>query len=523
MNKDKIKEIFPTLEAKINALYDSYKTNKESIPFLGQLKKFFEKELDFYSMIYFIKMEKENENENEIKKIKKIIRDTKNKLEELREEINDIKTEQYNVNKDKDNPKLKEQISSIETSNVLIKEKEKEISKLEKTKEKDDDTVSKVFTLFKHILENNEDLQFTPDIKRYKYEYKQFEILFTIFLNNFTNYMEKQLETEEFIKTYELLKKLINKSITNKTFTVSILLINIPESLNLDYVINELINTAKKFELDIQAILDYYRQNFFEKQEINNKSLIQHLKKIKENYLDDETITTIDKIIYKLQQNDNSPTYDKQDMMHSNETYEREMQELSDLINLYKKMIKKELNDVELTELLNKIKKFFAKHIAIYEILYYKEINIFVLFWYLLNKIDFSQFDFEFTFNSSQEYFTDKFNKFILDFISFMNDKITTGNMTIEQLNITTIKLKQFIEELIKKGKLLGNISNYITIDVGGNGGSINKSHLVYKRKDGRQVKKKIYMINGKPKVRDGKKDNKIIYIAISTYKKKYP
>jgi hypothetical protein len=53
-------------------------------------------------------------------------------------------------------------------------------------------------------------------------------------------------------------------------------------------------------------------------------------------------------------------------------------------------------------------------------------------------------------------------------------------------------------------------------------GGKIN-SHLVYKSKDGRQIKKKIYIINGKPKVRDGKKNNKIHYIALSTYKKKYP
>jgi hypothetical protein len=54
-------------------------------------------------------------------------------------------------------------------------------------------------------------------------------------------------------------------------------------------------------------------------------------------------------------------------------------------------------------------------------------------------------------------------------------------------------------------------------------GGKLNKSHLVYKSKDGRQVRKKIYIINGKPKVRDGKKNNKINYISLSTYKKKYP
>ena len=29
-------------------------------------------------------------------------------------------------------------------------------------------------------------------------------------------------------------------------------------------------------------------------------------------------------------------------------------------------------------------------------------------------------------------------------------------------------------------------------------------------------------MINGKPRVRDGKKDNKPVYVALSTYKKKY-
>ena len=53
-------------------------------------------------------------------------------------------------------------------------------------------------------------------------------------------------------------------------------------------------------------------------------------------------------------------------------------------------------------------------------------------------------------------------------------------------------------------------------------GGKSNKEYFTYKTKDGRRIKKMIYMINGKPKVRDGKKDNKYVYIALSTYKKKY-
>jgi hypothetical protein len=53
-------------------------------------------------------------------------------------------------------------------------------------------------------------------------------------------------------------------------------------------------------------------------------------------------------------------------------------------------------------------------------------------------------------------------------------------------------------------------------------GGSLNQ-YLRYKTKDGRQIKKKIYMINGKPKVIDGKnKKKEINYVSLSTYKKKY-
>ncbi len=53
-------------------------------------------------------------------------------------------------------------------------------------------------------------------------------------------------------------------------------------------------------------------------------------------------------------------------------------------------------------------------------------------------------------------------------------------------------------------------------------GGSLNQ-YLRYKTKDGRQIKKKIYIINGKPKVRDGKnKKKEINYVSLSTYKKKY-
>ena len=57
-------------------------------------------------------------------------------------------------------------------------------------------------------------------------------------------------------------------------------------------------------------------------------------------------------------------------------------------------------------------------------------------------------------------------------------------------------------------------------IDYGG--GSLYKSYLTFKTKDGKQIKKKIYMIKGKPKVRDGKINNKINYISLSSYKKKY-
>ena len=53
-------------------------------------------------------------------------------------------------------------------------------------------------------------------------------------------------------------------------------------------------------------------------------------------------------------------------------------------------------------------------------------------------------------------------------------------------------------------------------------GGSLYKSYLTFKTKDGKQIKKKIYMIKGKPKVRDGKINNKINYISLSSYKKKY-
>jgi len=50
-----------------------------------------------------------------------------------------------------------------------------------------------------------------------------------------------------------------------------------------------------------------------------------------------------------------------------------------------------------------------------------------------------------------------------------------------------------------------------------------NKEYLRYKRKNGKRVNKKIYIINGKAKVRDGKNNkNKINYISLTTYKKKY-
>jgi hypothetical protein len=59
-------------------------------------------------------------------------------------------------------------------------------------------------------------------------------------------------------------------------------------------------------------------------------------------------------------------------------------------------------------------------------------------------------------------------------------------------------------------------------IDDKSKGGNKHNSYLTFKTKDGKTIKKKIYLIKGKEKVRDGMKDNKINYIALSTYKKKY-
>ena len=52
-------------------------------------------------------------------------------------------------------------------------------------------------------------------------------------------------------------------------------------------------------------------------------------------------------------------------------------------------------------------------------------------------------------------------------------------------------------------------------------GGNKHNSYLKFKTKDGKTIKKKIYLIKGKEKVRDGMKDNKINFVSLSTYKKK--
>lgn len=79
---------------------------------------------------------------------------------------------------------------------------------------------------------------------------------------------------------------------------------------------------------------------------------------------------------------------------------------------------------------------------------------------------------------------------------------------------------KDKIDEIMKLLTRSFYIMKYITEST--SGGSLYKSYLTFKTKDGKQIKKKIYMIKGKPKVRDGKINNKINYISLSSYKKKY-
>jgi len=206
---------------------------------------------------------------------------------------------------------------------------------------------------------------------------------------------------------------------------------------------------------------------------------------------------------------------------------------LLELNTLYSDYLKDNSSDNE--GKLEYIKTFFEERPEIYNTVYdiingkteiedkTKLTKIFELFNYVI--LNYETLDFRFNLQT-YEYKTIKFRHI---FNLFIDKFIKSNDKDIYRI------LDNFIRNLNSKYNI--NIlppilpqerENYGSYDTRfayntHNGGKLNKTHLIYKSKDGRQIKKKIYMINGKPKVRDGKKNNKINYIALSTYKKKYP
>jgi hypothetical protein len=151
------------------------------------------------------------------------------------------------------------------------------------------------------------------------------------------------------------------------------------------------------------------------------------------------------------------------------------------------------------------------------------------------------------TFNAFKKEFLEENNDFDIILNEYNTNKKDNKDETIAKLEAleTTIlsmyivyfkyekEWKQQIQLSTPLENILTALTNILIIlrylktefgynDDSGVGGSY-KEYFTYKTKDGRRINKKIYIINGKPKVRDGKnKKNEFNYISLSTYKKKY-
>lgn len=126
--------------------------------------------------------------------------------------------------------------------------------------------------------------------------------------------------------------------------------------------------------------------------------------------------------------------------------------------------------------------------------------------------------DFENVIKSYFDYYENDIDEFSIYYDRYIkeNKKDNHDELIIQELirrEINKIKTQtdnELIEATLKEFSLGGKLGN-------------NK-YMTYKMKNGMRVKKKIYIINGKAKVRDRKNNkNKVNYISLTTYKKKYP